>query len=94
MEDLTTVALWGPDANAYGTLGAQMVNPVSASGDTDWGAILTNGIRGAAQGAIAAQVNGAYASGQLVNSATGQRAGQGSLLTLLLIGGVIWAVMQ
>lgn len=91
MADLTKVALFGDDAAAYQTLGANMLNPVAASGETDWGAILMNGIRGAAQGAIASQVQGAYASGQLQSPVVNRSA---SLMPLLLIGGLLYLVAK
>jgi hypothetical protein len=92
MADLQNAAIYGDD---YGirTLGANMVNPTMADGSTDWGAILANGIRGAAQGAIASQVQGAYASGQLVYP---QQAGAqgGNLMPLLVIGVVLYMVLK
>jgi hypothetical protein len=92
MADLTKVALFGDDATAYRTLGANMLNPVAASGETDWGAILMNGIRGAAQGAIASQVQGAYSSGQLQPLPPVARTN--SLMPLLLIGGLLYMVAK
>ena len=91
MAGLPQVALFGDDAAAYNTLGANMLNPVAASGETDWGAILMNGIRGAAQGAIASQVQGAYSSGQLQPPPV---ARTNSLMPLLLIGGLLYMVAQ
>lgn len=91
MASLTQVALFGDDAAAYNTLGANMLNPVAANGDTDWGAVLLNGIRGAAQGAIASQVQGAYASGQLQQPMV---ARSNSIMPLLLIGGLLYMVAR
>lgn len=86
-------AIYGSPAAAYQTLGASMVNPMMANGDTDWNAILANGIRGAAQGAIAAQVQGAYASGQLVQPTAYHQASASSLNGLLLLAGLAFLVM-
>lgn len=72
-----------------GTLGATMMNPGAASSDTDWGAILANGIRGAAQGAIGAMTAGAYQSGQLAQ-ATATKQQNNQLLWLLILGGVVY----
>jgi hypothetical protein len=83
-------AIYGGPAAMYQTLGANMVNPAQASGETDWNAILANGIRGAAQGAIQAQVNGAYASGQLVNPAA---QGRSNMTGLILLAGLAYLVM-
>jgi hypothetical protein len=87
-------AIYGNPVQAYQTLGATMVNPMQANGETDWGAILANGIRGAAQGAIAAQVNGAYASGQLMQPTAYQQPRSNGLTGLLLVGAVLYMVSQ
>jgi hypothetical protein len=85
---ITQDALFGTN---YGpTMGATMMNPSAASGDTDWGAVLLNGIRGAAQGAIASQVQGAYSSGQL-QGPMGQPRGN-SMMPLLIIAAIVYAV--
>lgn len=86
-----TDALYG-DADNYSALPADMLN-VNADGAIDWNALLAGGIRGAAQAAIATRVNGAYASGQLVAPNQAQ-ASNAKLMNLLLIGAVIYAVMQ
>jgi len=91
--DLQQNALYGSPVAAYNQLGANMVNPVKANGETDWGAILANGIRGAAQGAIGAQVNGAYASGQLVAPVGYQQTSASGLNGLILLAGLAFLVM-
>lgn len=92
--DLQQNAIYGNPVAAYNNLGANMVNPTKANGDTDWSAILANGIRGAAQGAIAAQVNGAYASGQLVPyQPTYNTTSANGLNGLILLGVLAFFVM-
>lgn len=91
--DLQQQALYGSPVAAYNQLGATMANPSRANGDTDWSAILANGIRGAAQGAIAAQVNGAYASGQLIAQPGYQQTSASGLNGLILIAGLAFLVM-
>lgn len=86
-------ALFGDQKNTS-LMGADMLNSGAAQNSMDWGAVLANGIRGAAQGAMAASVNGAYASGQLQGQAPGRGAANGGLMPLLLIGGVLYLVMQ
>lgn len=93
MSDYFNDALYGYTAST-GTLGADMVNPSAASSSVDWGAILANGIRGAAQGAIAGQVAGAYQSGQLVAAQQQAQAANKGLITLLLIGGIAYVLMK
>ena len=93
--DLQQMAIYGDDVRAYQALGAAMANPAQANGDTDWNAILTNGIRGAAQGALQSQINAAYASGQLVNQPTYQpTTGPTGLNGLLLIAALAYFVMK
>lgn len=91
--DLQQMAIYGGAPAAYQNLTASMVNPTMANGETDWSAILANGIRGAAQGAIAAKVNEAYASGQLVHPAA-QRPANSGLMGLLIVGAILYAVSQ
>lgn len=91
--DLQQNALYGSPVAAWNTLGAGMVNPTKANGDTDWGAILANGIRGAAQGAIASQVQGAYDSGQLVHVPTYNTTSANGLNGLILLAGLAFLVM-
>lgn len=73
-----------------GTLGADMLNPAQASDGNDWGSILASGIRGAAQGAIAARVSGAYQSGQLQQQAVQQQKANGQFMVLLIVGGLLY----
>jgi hypothetical protein len=72
-----------------GTLGADMLNPGVTSGETDWGAILANGIRGAAQGAIGSMVRGAQQSGQIAAAQVAQKKSN-QLFMLILIGGALY----
>lgn len=87
MADYYNDALWGYTSS--GSMGADMLNPGAAGGETDWGAILANGIRGAAQGAIGSMVRGAQVSGQLATAQI-QRQQSNQLFMLLLIGGVLY----
>lgn len=80
MPDLSTYSLFGDQGNPS-AIPASMMN-TNADGSTDWNAVLTAGIRGAAQGAIAASVGEKYASGQLVAPA---RTVQGAQTRNLLI---------
>jgi hypothetical protein len=58
-------ALWGYAPTTNNMLTADMLNP-DAESEQDWNTILTQGVKGAAQGAIQAMVNNAQNSGQLV----------------------------
>lgn len=91
--DLQQNAIYGTDVRAYNYLGATMANPQTATGETDWGAILANGIRGAAQGAIQARVEEAYASGQLYAPAPAYEPRGPGMTGLLLLAGLAWIVM-
>lgn len=93
---LTNDALYGEYQAPY--MGADMLNG-SAQSSTDWGAVLAGGIVGAAQGAIGQMVGGAYASGQLqpppaVVAQAQAQAQQRQLMTLLIIGAVIYAAVK
>lgn len=92
MSDYINDAIYGYTGG--NTLGADMLNPGAAQSSTDWGAILANGIRGAAQGAIAAQVGGAYASGQLQQQAVAQQQKNSTFILLLIAGGVLFAMSK
>lgn len=88
---------FGQDANyaIFGTtnnsqIPAVMLNP-DANGDVDWDTILTNGIKGAANGAIQSMVQGAVNSGQLVLQQPATRPLGG--MNLLLIGAVLYFVL-
>ncbi len=82
--------------NNYSAIPATMMNG-SASSDIDWGAVVTNGIKGAAFNAINTMVGGAYASGQLqspVNIApTAPSAISPQTMQMLMIGIVAWLVL-
>ncbi|MBV6324366.1 hypothetical protein [Duganella violaceipulchra] len=92
---LTNDAIYGANRAPY--MGADMFNS-NAESSTDWNAVLTGGIVGAAQGAISQMVGGAYASGQLQNpAATAQsqaQAQQRQMMTLLAVGAVIYLVSK
>jgi hypothetical protein len=100
MANMTSDALFS-GAQGFG-MGADMLNPGAASDSVDWGAVLANGIRGAAQGAIAASVGGAYASGQLQPMPGRDMYGNplpvassgANLIPLLLIGAVLFLAMR
>lgn len=87
MSDYYNDAIYGYTSG--GTLGADMMNP-SAQGSTDWGAVLSSGIIGAAQGAIRARVNGAYESGQLQQAAVIQQRNNQQLLLFVVIGAALY----
>jgi hypothetical protein len=96
MSSLTNDALYGNYMAPY--MGANMMN-ANAQSDTDWGAVLAGGIVGAAQGAIGGMIGGAYASGQLQPTqaqlaAAYQAQQQRQLMTLLIIGAIIYAVAK
>jgi hypothetical protein len=92
--DLQNEALYGDRPNTS-LMGATMLNGYNAQDQFDWGAVLANGIRGAAQGAMAASVNGAYQSGQLVSPGLVTGRGQGiNLVTLLLLGGLVYVAVK
>jgi hypothetical protein len=95
MEDFQNAALFG-GGSSYQTMGANMLNPGQATSEVDWGAVLMNGIRGAAQGAIASQVQGAYASGQLAmpTPAAIQQQQRSNMTMLLLLGAVAYFVTR
>lgn len=96
MSNITNDALFGNYQAPY--MGATMMN-ANAQTETDWGAVLAGGIVGAAQGAIGGMVAGAYASGQLQPTPAQMAAyqaqrQQSQLITLLIIGAVIYAVVK
>jgi hypothetical protein len=75
--------LYGTDNN-YSAIPANMMN-ASAEDEFDWGAVVTNGIKGAAYNAIGQLVNGAYASGQLQQAVPYQPAQAPMQTTTLLM---------
>lgn len=87
-------AIYG--TQSYNTaIGANMMNPTYATSSTDWGSILTNGIRGAAEGAMAGLVAEKYASGQLQLPTAYQGAQQQkSIMPLLVIGAIVYVLMK
>jgi hypothetical protein len=94
MADYTTTALFGSQGN-QAFMPANMLNPGMAQGETDWGAVLTNGIRGATEGALAGLVAEKYASGQLAYppGAYAQQGG-GNMMPLLVIGAIAYLVLK
>lgn len=78
----------------YSRLPATTMNPYAES-DTDFGKMVTLGIINATNAAIQNKVNEAGASGQLVWTGNGvQFNASKNLLTLLLIGGVIYFMVK
>ena len=76
----------------YSAIPANMMN-ACADNEIDWGAVVTNGIKGAAVNAIQTMVGGAYASGQLQAPAQYAPAPAGispQTMQLLLFGGIAW----
>lgn len=95
MATYTENALYGPGPN-LSAINAQMLNPAYAQGETDWGAVMANGIRGATQGAIAGLVAEKYASGQLVSPNNPQALAlpQNNMLMWLLVGGAVYMLAK
>jgi hypothetical protein len=75
-------------------LSAQTMNPTYATSSFDWGAILTNGIRGATEGAMAGLVAEKYASGQLVVPGAQQQVARANNMMPLLVVGVLAYVLM
>ena len=67
-----------------------------ASGDIDWNAVLTGGIRGAAQGAMANMVGEKFYTGQLrdPNAIGVQAQASGNLTMLIVIGGMALLLLK
>lgn len=67
-----------------------------ASGDIDWNAVLTGGIRGAAQGAMANMVGEKFYTGQLrdPNAIGVQAQASGNLTMLIVIGGLALLLLK
>jgi hypothetical protein len=67
-----------------------------ASGDIDWNAVLTGGIRGAAQGAMSQMVGERFYTGQLrdPNAIGVQAQASGNLTMLLVIGGLALLLLK
>jgi hypothetical protein len=88
--DLANYSLFGDQQN-NSAIPANLLS-TNAEGEIDWGAVLAGGIRGAAQGAIRAQVNEKYADGQLVNPYPQNQSRNNT--NLLLIGLVIFLLVK
>lgn len=67
-----------------------------ATGDIDWNAVLTGGIRGAAQGAMANMVGEKFYTGQLrdPNAIGVQAQASGNLTMLIVIGGLALLLLK
>lgn len=66
-------------------------NP-SAQDSTDYRAVIADGIRGITNKLIGEAVGEKYASGQLYSTAYRNR--QGSLMPLLMIGGIVYLLVK
>ena len=86
-------ALWGYAPTTNNLLTADMLNP-NAEGEQDWNTILTQGIKGAAQGAIQAMVNNAQNSGQLVVGSARVNVHANKSGQLLLLAGLAWLLFK
>jgi hypothetical protein len=77
-------------------MGADMMNPAYAQAETDWNAVLTNGIRGATAGALSALVGEKFASGQLQYQYPVARPGMqaNGLMPILVIGGLLYVLTK
>lgn len=92
MSDYTNDAIYGYTSS--GTLGADMLNPGAAQDSSDWGAIIANGIRGAAQGALGGMVQSAQASGQLQQQVIARQQSSNTMLTLLMVGSGLYLLTK
>lgn len=84
-------ALFGEN-DGYSAIPANMLN-AGADGAVDWGYVVSQGIKGAAQNAIGAMVNGAYADGQLQQNRTVQVTADKNTMNLLIIGALVFFVL-
>ncbi len=84
---------YGPDVRNTSLIPANIMS-ATAEGGYDWNAILSNGIRGAAQGAILASVGERFESGQLRAPPVPPGARPMSMQTLLLIAVVAYVVLK
>lgn len=84
-------ALFG-DNSDYAAIPANMLN-AGADGAVDWGYVVSQGIKGAAQNAIGAMVNGAYADGQLQQNRTVSVSADKNTMNLLIIGAIAFFVL-
>jgi hypothetical protein len=80
-------AVFGADNN-YSAIPATMLN-AGAADESDYGYLLTNGIKNAAANAIYSAIGGAYASGQLQQPMQYAPAPQASGSSKLLIAGAL-----
>lgn len=82
-------AIYGYAPGPSQTITPQMLNP----GVMSINELVANGIRGAAEGAINAQIAGAYASGQLVPPVSQVQARASTLNGMILLAGLAYLVM-
>lgn len=81
--------LFGNDVPNTAQIPAYMLNQ-SAANSTDWGAIISDGIRGAAQGAIDGLVREKFQDGQL----KAQAANNNNMMKWLVIGAVVYLLVK
>lgn len=93
-DDYATAAIYGDTPN-NSQIPADMLNSGAAGDETDWGAVLAGGIRGAAQAAISASVGAKFADGQLVTASTATaRAKAAQARTWLVIAVVAYLALR
>jgi hypothetical protein len=92
--DDRNAAIWGNQQNTS-VIPAYMLNR-NAENEIDWNAVLTGGIRGAAQGALMNMVGEKFQSGQLrdPNAVGVQAQASGNLTMLLVIGGLAYLILK
>lgn len=91
--DYQNAALFGNAPNTA-SIPATMLNGFNSEGGTDWGAVITNGIRGAADGAIRGLVEEKFQDGQLKQMQVRAAIQQRQLTNWVLIGLVVWVVLK
>lgn len=91
--DYQNAALFGDRANTS-MIPSAMMNQFTADGSTDWGAVITNGIRGAADGAIRGLVSEKFQDQQLKAQQTQAAIAQRSMLNLVVIGAILFVVLK
>jgi len=87
-------SIYGDTRNAS-AIPASMLSR-DASGAIDWNAVLTGGIQGAAQGALANMVGERFYTGQLrdPNAIGVQAQASGNLTMLIVIGGLALLLLR
>jgi hypothetical protein len=94
MMSFEEASIFGNASNAS-MIPATMISR-DATGDIDWNAVLTGGIRGAAQGAMANMVGEKFYTGQLrdPNAIGVQAQASGNLTMLIVIGGLALLLLK